>query len=1334
MMTYKKTVAIVLLLAISAIPATTFADSLVAHWKLDEISGVTAFDDTANNNDGTLHNMNDSDWVAGCIGNALDFDGSDDYVTVADNSALNFGTGSFSISFWAKSAMSSEKILIIKGTSGGEYTGASGKRYSIRYHNGAMYFVVDDNVTKSYLYGNTGYGTNDWLHIVAVRDRTADQMLLYRDTDLDVSTPDSTDNSIDSTADELLFGAEIETATTYKNFADTALDDIRFYDYALTQTEIDNLHRTDVNVAYGPSPYDGESGVDETSVTLSWTAGDNAVTHEVYFGTSQSLVSSRNASVYEGSFGSPSHSVGTLNEGTVYYWAVDEVNGSHSDSPWPGEVWSFTTAFGAGTLSTSPSGHYVTYNGQNIMLIGDSGTQCPAQNSNLDHREWIDDCYDRGIRAVHVWAFIAARQKQDLSVIEDRWGYLYPDITPWARNTSGPLALDQKYQWNLQAWDEGAEGDFTHYWPRMRDMASYAKSKNMILGVTILTGWAKPGQDPWEYHPFKTTNGGHLTNASDAVIIDTPGTEIYTQTWSEVWSNAKKTQWLWEQLCIKLINDLGSMGNVFFVFFDEHSYDDGNGEIHFADMFRSRGMAWMDENDYRSSFDWIMSGTFGGDDKNSAATSGFMATPAKPYFFLEGHPYMGDGVREAIWTFSTGGGHYFFHGDYDQETITTGIMGYDPYVPGGDKGMYKRDWLGYASRFFNEHLEDLDSMSPWNSLVGSGAYCLANNGSEYAVYSMSGYSTITVDLSSASGKTLDCYFYDPRDGISESTFQRTGGSSSESFTKPSSDDWALHIAEPSSGFTTDNLVALLTFGEGSGSTSADITGNGHTATLTSTSWGAGYVTVPTSPDSARISVASGSQMQGQSFTWDIWVEAEASTIHGRIAAQTDSVGGTGPEIIGTGGTDIGIRINNDGTIFDVPTIGTRSNSAPPDHWAIPLEDFHRNSGSEHMVLVHDAATKTVRFFIGLKGSELKLSFEGTYTGSYAVGSVPLVIGNNPALNRIFAEKCFQFAYYDRPLTFTVDGSRNVTEGEIYNNHLAGDDVSLGSMPPTITEVSPDPQTIYTGTEYTKQLELQQGSLPITWSVVQGPTGLQVNSSGYVYGWTPGGCDVGDSITIEIQALNAQGSDTETWQVEPEDYYLEDGFLDFNDLAVMADEWLNTGAGLAADLDCTSNVDFLDYAILADEYGSTEEPPPPDLVISSLSPGSYQVVYDALNVGQLLYVDRTVEYASVPSAYQAKTFIKTANDDKHETGSSFMSFDINRDASVYVAHDDRLSTKPGWLTTDFTDTGDDLVDDSGESVHLSLYKKDFTTGTVTLGGNEGGGQPNCSMYTVVVVEQ
>jgi len=288
--------------------------------------------------------------------------------------------------------------------------------------------------------------------------------------------------------------------------------------------------------------------------------------------------------------------------------------------------------------------------------------------------------------------------------------------------------------------------------------------------------------------------------------------------------------------------------------------------------------------------------------------------------------------------------------------------------------------------------------------------------------------------------------------------------------------------------------------------------------------------------------------------------------------------------------------------------------------------------------------------------------------------------------------------------------------------------------PVIVNVSPDPDTnVYAGSEYTKQLQLQQGDSPISWSVVQSPTGTQVNSSGYVYGWIPGGCDVGSSITIEIRAQNSGGSDTETWQVEPEDYYLEDGVLDFNDLAVMADEWLETGSSLATDLDCSSDVDFLDYAILADEYGSGEEPPPPDLVISSLSSGSgrsYQVVYDGLNVGAIEFTDRAYTFSGVPSAYQGKTYIKTPNDDRGSTGDSFVTFDINRSATVYVAHDDRIGTKPTWMSS-FTDTGDHLTS-SDNSNTFSLYSKVFTAGTVTLGGNYGDG--TVSMYSIVVIEQ
>ena len=86
------------------------------------------------------------------------------------------------------------------------------------------------------------------------------------------------------------------------------------------------------------------------------------------------------------------------------------------------------------------------------------------------------------------------------------------------------------------------------------------------------------------------------------------------------------------------------------------------------------------------------------------------------------------------------------------------------------------------------------------------------------------------------------------------------------------------------GFATDGLVAHLTFAEGSGTTSADISGNGNDATLVGASWGAGYVSIPPNDQSAMIRIASGPPMRGQSFTWDLWFEAGIRTTHGRIGA------------------------------------------------------------------------------------------------------------------------------------------------------------------------------------------------------------------------------------------------------------------------------------------------------------------------------------------------------------------------------------------------------------------------------------------------------------------
>jgi hypothetical protein len=103
---------------------------------------------------------------------------------------------------------------------------------------------------------------------------------------------------------------------------------------------------TDPNQAWAPSPPNGAGSVKGTIANiarpvLSWSPGDGAVSHEVYFSASKTLVDSRSPSVLKQSAYDPcSWTVDSdLTSFGTYYWAIDENPG-----PTLGQVWSFTMA------------------------------------------------------------------------------------------------------------------------------------------------------------------------------------------------------------------------------------------------------------------------------------------------------------------------------------------------------------------------------------------------------------------------------------------------------------------------------------------------------------------------------------------------------------------------------------------------------------------------------------------------------------------------------------------------------------------------------------------------------------------------------------------------------------------------------------------------------------------------------------------------------------------------------------------------------------------------------------------------------------------------------
>jgi len=86
---------------------------------------------------------------------------------------------------------------------------------------------------------------------------------------------------------------------------------------------------------------DPQPAVDATGVspnaTLSWRAGRDAASHEIYLGTDPEALALLEATA-ESSI-APS----VLEFGSTYYWRVDEVNEAEAIQQWEGDVWSFAT-------------------------------------------------------------------------------------------------------------------------------------------------------------------------------------------------------------------------------------------------------------------------------------------------------------------------------------------------------------------------------------------------------------------------------------------------------------------------------------------------------------------------------------------------------------------------------------------------------------------------------------------------------------------------------------------------------------------------------------------------------------------------------------------------------------------------------------------------------------------------------------------------------------------------------------------------------------------------------------------------------------------------------
>jgi hypothetical protein len=181
------------------------------------------------------------------------------------------------------------------------------------------------------------WAAGTWYHIAGTFDGTSFKIYVNGNLENVVNHPGTHGD-----ASGLLIGCR----TDQRNYFDGKIDDVRLYDTALTQEAIKLAMRGDTRLAWGPSPANGSTlDIDEV-MPLSWSPGDNAAQHDVYFGTDRDAVDNADTStpdIYRGRQGATSYTPGEGVEwGQSYYWRIDEYNTDETINT--GRVWSFMVA------------------------------------------------------------------------------------------------------------------------------------------------------------------------------------------------------------------------------------------------------------------------------------------------------------------------------------------------------------------------------------------------------------------------------------------------------------------------------------------------------------------------------------------------------------------------------------------------------------------------------------------------------------------------------------------------------------------------------------------------------------------------------------------------------------------------------------------------------------------------------------------------------------------------------------------------------------------------------------------------------------------------------
>ena len=337
---YRKLIYLVSIVLVLGLVGSVSAD-LVGWWRLDDGSGTTAIDSSGNGNDGTI--TGDPKWVAGKVGGALEMDGGD-YVDVPGASEIN--PESITLMTWVNfSSVDGADMERQDYLSRGDDYAFSLHEWGYRdgtEAEGKISAIVTSAGGWTVLPGTTLVEPDTWYHITLTYDSGTQMLLIYLDGEVEGEMELSTGL-------EHRLGGSLTIGTYSGRDLLGKIDDIKIFDEALSEGQVKGeMQGAGFPFAFGPTPKDG-SIHPETWANVSWSAGDYAVSHDVYFGDNFDAVNEGAEGTFIGNQGDTFMVVGFpgfaipdgLVPGTTYYWRIDEVNEAEPNSPWKGEIWSF---------------------------------------------------------------------------------------------------------------------------------------------------------------------------------------------------------------------------------------------------------------------------------------------------------------------------------------------------------------------------------------------------------------------------------------------------------------------------------------------------------------------------------------------------------------------------------------------------------------------------------------------------------------------------------------------------------------------------------------------------------------------------------------------------------------------------------------------------------------------------------------------------------------------------------------------------------------------------------------------------------------------------------